>query len=169
MAKIPEFSQSDLNPVGMVVHARLTEPQFQALNGTAWVLYDDRDITGSKLAGITGVNTLEDARGLVLRGKNNSRVDGDQNPDGDVALGTFQDHQQFSHNHGGGSHTHQQRANVFTGSGAGFASAPYAPNTTSSSPSAQSTNGPSTTVIGTDGGNENRMRNLTLNTFIKIN
>lgn len=81
-------SGSDL-PVGSVVHSMLTEAQFQAIKGSGWVLMDGRDVTGSSYAGLVGNNTLPDARGLFLRAKNNLRLDGKQNPDGDLVLGTF--------------------------------------------------------------------------------
>lgn len=169
--KIVRMTQSNQFPVGTVISSRLSEINFQAIMGPSWVLYDDRDVSGSELDNLESLpgGLLDDARGLAIRGKNNSRVDGSQNPDGDLALGTFQDHQHVSHNHGGGSHTHAQRINNFTGSGGFLSSAPYAPNTTTSITSVLSTNGPNSTVVATNGGNETRMRCLTLNTFIKIN
>ena len=96
MAKTPRISpslssinKSDMNPVGMIVQSILTEAQFQALNGTGWVLMDGRNIAGSQYATITGTSALPDARGMFLRGKNNGRSDGNQNPDGEKNLGEF--------------------------------------------------------------------------------
>ena len=88
--KVNRLNDANNTPVGAILQSRLTEAQFQAINGTSWVLMDGRSIVGSKLADITGITNLDDARGLILRGKNNGRSDGAQNPDGDLAIGTYQ-------------------------------------------------------------------------------
>jgi len=123
----------------------LTEAQFQSINGPSWVLMDGRSIAGSAYATLTGSGTIPDARGMVLRGKNNGRSDGNENPDGDSALGLYQGDQFRSHTHSGVPIT---PSNVGAGGGAvvGF-------------------NG----NTGSSGGNETRMKNITVNHFIKIN
>lgn len=157
MAIVSRFTNSNQNPIGMIVPAMLTETQFQALNGPSWVAIDGRSVAGSKYAEITGLATLPDARGMALRGQNTfgsslgTRADGNQNPDG-TALGGFQ-------NHGMASHTHNLTlfGNVpavtnlpaSSGSGAGGTAVTGAPNSGSA--------------------NETRMRNITVNYFIKIN
>ena len=163
MAKTPRMAliqtttpirQSDLNPIGMIASAMLTEAQFQALNGTSWVLIDGRSIAGSDYANATGITTLPDARGMVLRGKNSGgsargvRADGSQNPDGDVALGTFQSDQLGSHVHG---------IAVQNGLGSGI------------QPVGAAGGSVSNWDTGATGGNETRMKNITVNHFIKIN
>lgn len=80
MAKVARFTQDNQNPVGMIVPSMLTEAQFQAINGTAWVLAAGQSAVGSVYATTTGSSTLPDLRGMTLRGKNNSRADGSQNP-----------------------------------------------------------------------------------------
>ena len=185
---IAAAQQANQIPLGTTVASYLTEAQFQSINGSSWVLDDGRSIAGSALATLTGITTLADLRGMTIRGKNNGRSDGKQNPDGDSAIGTFQDHAFNSHSHGGatgshnhggatGSHTHNVgviASPTFSGSGGnavgsgplgGFNGAynpsPAQPNTASIS---------SVTVpINPDGGNETRGRNVTLNHFVKIN
>ena len=164
MAKI--FNQTDRNPIGMIVSSMLTLVQFQTINGTGWVLADGSTITGTKYAAITGTSVVPDLRGLHLRGKNNGRVDGNQNPDGEVALGTFQADAYGTH-----QHNNQARTSYWNGS-------------TMVASQGQAQNGygtpvPNTGWVGgysafdglTDarGGNETRMKNITVNMFIKVN
>ena len=91
ISEISGTSNKDQGKVGDVIHSMLTEEQFIAENGAGWVLADGRDVTGSKydtliLGGLGG--NIPDMRGQFLRGKNNTRSDGQENPDGDVAVGT---------------------------------------------------------------------------------
>lgn len=146
MAKI--FNQTDRNPVGMIAHSMLTLAQFQAINGTGWVLADGGSIAGTKYAAITGTASAPDLRGMVLRGKNNSRADGNQNPDGESALGTYQADQIVSHTHPGN----------------------YAVTNTSSGWLLNGGNNVNFFgTIANAGGNETRMKNVTVNIFIKVN
>ena len=136
--------------VGEVKQAFLTEAQFQAQTSSDWVLADGRDATGSEYATITGNTNIPDLRGQFLRGKNNGRTDGNENPDGESDLGTFQNDEFKSHTHGiiyseegyaggggGGDHVNYSNDGVV--------------DTTSS------------------GGDETRPKNITINYFIKIN
>lgn len=66
-----QIQQGDLNPVGMIVSSMLTEAQFQALNGTSWVLAYGQSIAGSAYAQITGNSTAPDLRGRVVAGLDN--------------------------------------------------------------------------------------------------
>jgi hypothetical protein len=90
MAKARRQSNDSVSAVGDIVHSILTEAQFRALRGSGWILCDGRSIAGSKLATQFGINTAPDARGQFLRGKNNGRADGNQDPDGERSLGNFQ-------------------------------------------------------------------------------
>lgn len=141
--------------VGDVQSSMMTEAQFQALNGVDWVLSDGRNVAGSKYATIKGVTTVPDLRGVTLRGKNNGRVDGGQNPDGDLALGTFQSHQNADHGHafsqGMQNASSGVPGNVLIGGGVGQ-------NVIAAFSS-----------LGNSGGNETRMKNVTVNHFVKIN
>lgn len=152
--------------IGQVRQSLLSEAQFQAQNGSGWVLADGRNVAGSKYTTVTGATTVPDCRGVALRGKNNGRADGFQNPDGELALGALQDQATSSHRHrmagGNGSGavtTHGQpaaqgSAAIFSVTGLGYydiaASGGLA-------------------FIENTGGNETRGRNVTVNTFIKIN
>lgn len=146
----------------------LTLAQFQALYGPGWILADGSSCAGSKYAAITGFTTVPDHRGVGLRGKNNGRSDGNQNPDGELALGSFQSDAFGSHNHGGGSHVHDVRVVNYNTNPDGEigpkGDSPYAPDHPGTVTSA-----PNSTVIQMQGGNETRMKNNTVNIFIRIN
>lgn len=141
----------DTGKVGQIVSAMLSEAQFRAVHGTNWILSDGRSVAGSNYALVTGSTTVPDLRGVALRGKNNGRSDGAQNPDGDLTLGTYQGDNFASH-----THTAGYNGNGTSGNQAGYASGDLG-------------------VVGTmpptnaSGGNETRMRNVTVNHFIKIN
>lgn len=98
------------NPVGSAVAAMLTEAQFQAQNGTGWVLADGRSVTGSAYATITGNSNIPDWRGVYLRGKNNGRTDGYEDPYGEATLGDYQGSHIKGHTHawsfGAGNNLH---------------------------------------------------------------
>ena len=163
MAKI--FNQSDRNPVGMIVSSMLTLTQFQTINGIGWVMADGTSIVGTKYAAVTGLAVSPDLRGMVMRGKNNSRADGNQNPDGDVAVGTFQtDALQ--------GHFHNARTRGLAGVGNGTSSIP----SPGDSNTAAVTGGSTVLDAIADGTNgtprmaaESRMKNVTVNHFIKVN
>jgi len=145
-------------PVGSIVQSILTEADFQAELGNpspeTWVLADGRNVAGSTYTVVTGNSTIPDLRGVFLRGKNNGRSDGNQNPDGDLPLGTLTSFKTAAH-------THQYFAtqqplindgNIRTESRIDGA-IPY--NTTA--------------FTSTTGANESAPKNTTLNTFIRIN
>ena len=178
--------KSDKNPVGMIVASMLTLAQFQALNGTTWVLADGGSCTGTLYATVTGNTTLPDARGLVLRGKNNSRADGNQDPAGERALGNFQTHTtaknglalsdpSHSHSVNDPGHSHIQTVFQAASNGGnipiGFAnvganvSGAYA---TYGATTGVSINGAATGITLGAGDAETRMRNLAVNHFIKV-
>ena len=143
----------DKGHVGDVKTSMLTEAQFQELHGQTWVLMDGRSVTGSDYESITGESTIPDARGQFLRGKNNGRNDGNENPDGDLDLGTYQA-DEFK------SHTHLSSGNFgpFGSEGSYSTNGLFANATTSAIARTSST-----------GGNESRPKNITINYFIKIN
>lgn len=147
-AEIIGVSSKDEGRVGDIKHSRLTEEQFIEQNGAGWILYDGSDITGTKLASIISLSVLEDARGQFLRAKNNSRSDGNENPDGDVALGTWQADELGNHRH-----------SISGRAGKG---------TSNAQPVTVSDNYTSTAYTDYEGGNETRPKNLTVNIFIKV-
>lgn len=151
--KVPLMTSGNNRAIGSVEQSMLSETQFQLLNGTGWILADGRNVAGSVYATVLGVTNVPDLRGVTLRGKNNGRVDGNQNPDGDVALGTFQGHAFTSH-----SHTINLHGNV-----------PAVTANPAASSAAFSGHQHASSAPNTGGGNETRMRNVTINQFIKIN
>lgn len=155
MALVSRFTKSNQNPVGMIVSSMLTEAQYQALNGTSWILADGRSVAGSSYASVTGNSTVPDLRGQVLRGKNNSRSDGQQDPAGELTLGTQQADQMQGHRHNVGSGL----------GGSNVSGQPFVGNITnpSSDPISDGTNGTPRT------GAETRVKSVIVNHFIKIN
>lgn len=169
--------------IGSVEQSMLTEIQYQALYGFGWIISDGRSVTGSRYSSITGSANVPDLRGVAIRGKNNGRSDGNQNPDGDLALGTYQGDLFTQHDHGGGSHTHNGNTSTENTNGhrinygepfgivgyQGGASYPSSNNGSLNHTHSFTTNGPNSTVAIIQGGNETRMRNGTANNFIRIN
>jgi hypothetical protein len=137
--------------IGTVVHSVLTLAQYQSLAGSGWVLAEGQSIVGSALHSLTGMTNAPDARGKSLRGKNNGASGINYNPDGDLALGSYQADAFASH-----SHQHVLYGQTTTGGSYGIP--PQGSN-----PTAQY--GTTSSV----GGNETRMKNITTNIFIKIN
>lgn len=95
-------------PIGSVVVSLLSPVAFAEVAGesdslnrtrTRWVLADGSDVSGSRFSELTGRNNIPDLRGMFLRGKNNNRSDGKQNPGGDLTLGEYQDDQFEKHAH----------------------------------------------------------------------
>lgn len=129
-------------PIGTIIQSMLTITQFQNIKGNGWILADGSSCVGSSYASITGFTVVPDIRGRTLRGK--SYTSGN-NPDGDLSLGTYQADMFANHNHTGGAI-----------SAKGFL---VDPNT-----GAQVSAGTSFS-----GGNETRMKNITVNIFIRIN
>ena len=158
--------------IGDTQQSMLSEEAFRAQNGAGWILMDGRSVVGTKYETITGDSVVPDARGIALRGKNNGRVDGNENPDGDAALGTFQDH--MTSNTGlsvpsGGSHPHTQtQVAINFGGGRVNVSNSYSSEATFTNAAVNilATGSDHTHTI--TGGNETRMKNVTVNTFIKI-
>jgi hypothetical protein len=136
--------------IGDMKHSMLTEAQFQAEVDTTWILADGRDVTGSDFSTVTGFTIVPDARGQFLRGLNNGRTDGKENPDGGTLLGIQQDSENKAHSHNisGGTATQP----VFTGG-----------NTSNT------TGGGGNIGTGSTGGAESRPTNVSVNIFIKIN
>lgn len=135
-----------LVPVGSVVASMLTEAQFQTQSGPGWVLADGRSANGTRYKDITGQANIPDFRGLTLRGKNNGRVDGKQNPDGDLALGAYQADMYASHTHPGSWLHFQSGMGVQADSGAEVQQV----------------------GMGAAGGNETRGKNATINWMFRI-
>lgn len=100
---------SDSGAVGNIQASVLTPEQFATAVGDAdafdpvinkWVLADGRDITGSKLAELSGETLVPDLRGMFLRGLNVGRADGLQDPDGtNRRSGDLQEDQFQGHGH----------------------------------------------------------------------
>lgn len=145
---------SVLFPVGSIIDSMLTEVQFQAQIGnpspSTWVLADGRSSAGSLYAEVTGQANIPDLRGIFRRGKNNGRSDSTGNQDGDLDLGTYTD-DKFE------AHTHDIQLGA-SGSPVGTRASNWWTQTDFGVQTSSST-----------GGNETAPRNVTVNTFIRIN
>ncbi len=99
-ANINEFANGIL-PVGTIIPSMLTQAQIDGEMFTAniWKLANGGSCVGTAYGTLTGSSTLPDLRGLFLRGKNNGRGDGVQNPDGDLALLALQTDANKAHSH----------------------------------------------------------------------
>lgn len=145
-----------LVPVGSIIHSALTEFEFNSEVGSSsvWIIADGRDVTGSKYASRTGRTTVPDLRGTFLRGKNNSRSDGKQDPDGERALLAYQADQ-------AGPHTHTI--------GSAFGQADFGTGFNGDMFSSNSGAGGGTYTVNSNGTSETRPRNYAVNIFIRIN
>lgn len=139
-------------PIGHVMSAMLSEPQFRAIHGSGWILADGRSVASSKYQTITGETNAPDLRGMILRGKNNGRADGNQDLGGERVLGNFQGEATkrpttaFTMSNG-----------VVTGSGVGGNGGSWV------------TGYGSRTTSDGGGDAETRPKNIAVNHFIKIN
>lgn len=160
-------------PIGSIVNTMLTEAQFQAQLGNpipdTWILADGRAVPGSSYAGIVGPN-VPDLRGIMQRGKNNGRADGNQNPDGDLALGTFSASRNQLHTHGvtDPTHAHFYSQGGFGGDNRTTGSA-YGANGAGSYGNVNVSNSATGISIVGQGGNDAAPKNVTVNTMIRIN
>lgn len=173
--------------VGDIRESVLTEAEFQSLNGTGWVLMDGRNIAGSALATVKGWSTVPDARGQFLRGKNNGRADGLEDPSGERALGNRQGHAFQTHTHAQNAHTHTDAGHIHgTPNNIGFTSDTFNSYALSRSivDNALSTETGYANIQNTTATNQNqsatgvasepttaetRPANISINYFIKIN
>lgn len=175
-SKIPTTTELkiDTDVVGDVVHSVLTEAQFQAIRGPNWVLCDGRDVSGSRLATLTGNNLLPDVRGQHLRGKNNGRSDGEENPSGDLNIGIQESDQMQSHFHNWNSTNHLSQTdayttpiNYLTGDSTNGGSGP--PTATFQNQNYVDSPKTDPGVGAVKKGTETRVKAVTVNMFIKIN
>ncbi len=180
MARVPIIRETSNNAgqVGDVVDSILDEATVQLLRGPGWVLMDGRSIAGTRLAELTGLTNLPDARGVFRRAKNNGRADGSENPDGEKAIGAFESDKFGTHNHGGGSHSHNtvrfnasstlplSSTNPYISETGTISAREYTIRGASSTPG----HGATSTVgnITTQGGTETAPKNITVNTYIRI-
>lgn len=140
--------------IGEIRAAMLTETQFQQQAGSEWVLADGRTASGTRYNSITGNANIPDFRGTYLRGKNNSRSDGKEDPAGEQALGTYEADQNLNHTHDITRYSSGANAAYITGGGNDTSSAGSFSNPMSS---------------GSNSGNDARPRSYVINWFIKIN
>lgn len=164
MVKTKVPATMDREIIGEIRYAMLTEEQFQAQAGKNWVLADGREVEGSRYQQLTGNLYVPDARGMFLRGKNNKRSDGNQNPEGDLYIGQYQPDTIKEHNHDAGTYQSLDYYHPDYSHSWDDAGIEVDPNEYISS-SWRQVRGNS----GFSGSVENRPKNITINVFIKIN
>ncbi len=86
-------------PIGTIIASTLTQAQMDAQCGAGLWLIADGSAAPSTYQTATGQSTLPDLRGVFLRGKNNGRSDGKQDPAGESAIGTYEADQLQDHMH----------------------------------------------------------------------
>jgi hypothetical protein len=167
-------------PVGTVVYSMLDEATFQAQMGTGqtWVLADGRSLAGqgTLYESVTHSASIPNLLGVFVRGKNNGRADGNQNPDGDLPLGQFTADRFAQHSHGGTTlpdspdHTHGFGGYGFGvnyGNNNGTANLGVPVNNFHVNTEGASTR--HTHPIHAEGGSDTAPKSVTLNPFIRIN
>lgn len=156
MSKITSSDALDLitlskaeNKLGDIKSSLLTLEQFQSEHLGVWMLADGSSCTGTAYGTLTGATALPDMRGTVQRMKAHGST---RNPDGDLPIGTYQGDAFGSHSHG--MQTPTNYSNI--GYEAWFAR------------TAGSNGVESGHATKTSGGSETRMKNVTVNFFIKV-
>jgi len=166
-------------PVGSIIYSMLDEATFRKQMGNQedWILADGRSIAGqnTKYEKVTGSTTIPNLSGVFVRGKNNGRADGYQNPDGELNLGQMSMDKFKSHDHGGTTGDDSpDHAHGFGGYSYGVE---YGSDNTghnlATPPNGfyRATDGASTRhkhAISSNGGNETAPKSVTLNPFIRI-
>jgi hypothetical protein len=138
-------------PVGTIIKTMLTEAQYIAEIGVAtgsWMLCNGQTCAGSRYETLTGNTNTPDFRGRYLRMKDNGAG---VNPDGELALGAFQDDAFESHTH---NHVHNREDPPFNADHHRWQKGP----------------GDATLTTTTDptGGNETRPKTGTVNFMIRV-
>jgi hypothetical protein len=164
------LDQADFQAVGSIDMSDLTEAQYQAQRGTGWILADGRNVAGSKYGTITGNTTVPDMRGMFPRMKDFSaavspNVTG-RNPDGNLALGSYQADSISDHNHPFSPGGTQPSEFMFTAQPGPLLSVPPSPLNTVAPRAATFTVDNST---GAAGHSESRPLNRSMNWFVRIN
>lgn len=145
----------------------LSELQFQNLNGSCWVQMKGQDVIGSDYASISGENRVPNADGIFLRTSG-----------GDAGvLAQIQEEEIKSHTHLQNAHEHLNgypRANGYNYASAGALNGTTTGGNTYVSKEAgvyPSRYAYTTKTVATNqnSGGESRPKNLTINSFIKIN
>ncbi|MBI9076416.1 MAG: hypothetical protein JEZ02_13500 [Desulfatibacillum sp.] len=119
--KVNELKSFDVNglllvlPVGTIIPSMLSPDKFAQLpEGTKWTLANGRSVPNTRYAELVGP-TVPDLRGMFLRGLNEGRTDGKQDPDNNRKPGDEQD-QMFK------EHFHNFYSNVYDAGGGDNAS-----------------------------------------------
>lgn len=160
------LDQTDFQAVGSIDPSDLTEAQYQGQRGTGWILSDGRNIAGSRYGVLTGNITVPDMRGMFIRMKDFSlavspNITG-RNPDGNLAIGSYQGDQYNSHNHTQTGGTPFNDLMFVSGTGPGLNSG--------GSPIGLFPRTSTFTLNNSTGGtSDSRPRNRAMNWFIRIN
>lgn len=155
--------------LGDVKASILSEAQFTTEMGAGWTLADGKDVTGSDYHTLTTNTTIPDMRGQFLRGKNNGRVDGEENPDGDLAIGVQTTDKLGPMTITGGSHDHRLPQDGGGSSAKVIATGAVSTATPLYTSDFKTEVSSSHSHSVTEASNETAPKNVTVNYFIKIN
>lgn len=87
-------------PVGTIIASYLSKQQMKGTYGDEWVLANGDDVsTKSQFFKITGKTKLPDLRGMFIRGLNEGRNDGKQDPQPNRTAGDYQEDAFKEHHH----------------------------------------------------------------------
>jgi hypothetical protein len=157
--------------IGDVKYSVLDPTQFALVNGNCWIPLDGRNISGSRLAIIRGVNTIPDAGGLFFRAQEfigGANRDPLRTPG--TTIGNIQTDDYKSHNHtiNDPGHTHNWLRGTESddsGSGGSYGEFTLIPGQRGDVISSSTTG----ITINNRGGDETRPINMNLWTYIRIN
>lgn len=136
-------------PIATIIASHLTPTQMKEIYGNSWVLADGSNVSAdSKYFEATKLDAVPDLRGVFLRGMNEGRSDGREDPESERQIGSFQDHMIASHNHP----LPYQKHSLANGKGAGNLES-----------------GGSNTSTSNRGGPETRPRNVAVYFYIRVN
>ncbi len=164
-------------PIGTIIPSMLPPDKFTQVVGdpkefspieSRWMLANGNSVIGSKYS-LIYAEIVPDLRGMFLRGMNEGRKDGRQDPE-ERNAGGFQSDAFKAHNHGGGKHTHPTYT---TGSATGDHTGAIFVVKGTQPPGYVGTHKDdgemSEDVIKTEGGDETRPKNVAVYYYIRIN
>lgn len=164
----PRFEKGNQMPIGTSIQSMLTEAQFQAANGSGWILADGRSVSGSRYATLTGNSTVPDCRGEFIRGLDNGRGVDSGRVKGSAQANATAPNGLATVN--GGAHIHSA-AGYNSNASAGNGTYPASMNSHSATNMSISNmvDSGGTHSHSITGDSETRPRNIAMNIFIKIN
>ena len=147
---------NDFFNIGDIKNSSLSVPEFSTVHGNCWIQLNqnltDIDITGTDLASALNTTTIKSSSDRVLRSKGSGFSE---------SLGEIQEDEFLRHRHSGSVVVPKKDGDAGDGDAGGLGS--------NSSGNEYLGDRDYNLTIASKGGNETRFKNLTVNTFIKVN